>query len=97
MAEQDRDMGGTTTVTVRLDKRVAEKLERLARMTKRTRSFHAAEAISEYVELNEWQIAGIKQGLAELDAGQGIPDEKVGEWLDSLSTDDEVPPPASDE
>ena len=89
-------MAETTTVTVRLDKQVAEKLEHLARSTKRSRSFHAAEAISEYVKLNDWQIAGIKQGLQELDAGRGVPDEKVGEWLDSLGTSHELPPPLSD-
>ena len=35
----------------------------------------------------------IRAGLAELDAGQGIPHERVAEWLDSWGTENELPPP----
>ena len=44
----------------------------MARSTKRSKSFLAAEAIAAYLELNEWQIGEITAGLAELDAGAGL-------------------------
>ena len=60
----------TAVVTVRVDAGLKSKLEALARSTKRSKSFLAAEAIAAYVELNEWQISEIEAGIAELEAGQ---------------------------
>ncbi len=37
----------------------------------------AAEAIDEYLQTNEWQVAGIKKAIASLDAGEGVPHEEV--------------------
>jgi RHH-type transcriptional regulator, rel operon repressor / antitoxin RelB len=59
----------SSTVTLRLDDTVKDKLEKLAESTHRSRSFLAAEAIKAYVESNEWQIAEIQQALQEADAG----------------------------
>ena len=38
-------------------------------MTNRSKSFMAAEAIREFVDINEWQLQEIKTALAEADAG----------------------------
>jgi hypothetical protein len=35
--------------------------------------FLAAEAINEYLEINEWQVAGIKRAIASLDRSEEIP------------------------
>lgn len=86
-------MSGSATVTVRLPQSVKNKLERLARSTKRSRNFLAAEAIAEYVDVNEWQIAGIEKALKDLDAGKGIAHERVKNWARSLGTAREAPPP----
>jgi predicted transcriptional regulator len=67
----------TTVVTARLDSALKAKLEALSRATKRSKSYLAAEAIAAYIELNEWQIAEIKAGIAELDAGKGISEEEA--------------------
>ena len=32
----------------------------------------AAEAISEYVDWNEWQVAGIQKAVASLDRAEGL-------------------------
>ncbi|MGH6742160.1 MAG: CopG family ribbon-helix-helix protein, partial [Bradyrhizobium sp.] len=56
-----------TTFTVRVDSDVKKKLERLAKSTGRSPAFLAAEAINEYLEINEWQVAGIKRAVASLD------------------------------
>jgi hypothetical protein len=45
----------STTVSVRIDPVIKKRLEKLAKSTGRSRSFLAAEAINEYLNLNEWQ------------------------------------------
>src|SRR5512139_4160407 len=61
----------STTVSVRIDPVIKKRLEKLAKSTGRTRSFLAAEAINEYLDLNEWQVAGIQRAVASLDRGEG--------------------------
>jgi len=58
-----------TSVTVRVDLSVKKRLEKLAKSTGRSRSFLAAQAIGEYLEVNEWQVNGIRQAIVSLDRG----------------------------
>lgn len=37
----------------------------------------------ESVDVNEWQIAGIKEAIASMDRGEGVPHEQVEEWVRS--------------
>jgi RHH-type rel operon transcriptional repressor/antitoxin RelB len=76
----------SATFTVRIDSAVKQRLEKLAKSTGRSRSFLAAEAIGEYVDVNEWQVAGIRQAMQSMDRGEGIPHEEVKQWLQSLGT-----------
>jgi len=48
------------------------RLDTLAKRSKRSKSFLAAEAIAAYVEAEEWQLGEIEAGLAELGAGEGV-------------------------
>jgi predicted transcriptional regulator len=59
----------TTTITIRLEEEVKDRLDRLAESTQRSKSFLAAEAIREFVEDNEWQIAQVRAALKEANAG----------------------------
>jgi len=79
--------------TVRVDSAVKKRLEKLARSTGRSRSFLAAEAIGEYVDVNEWQISGVKQAMAALDRGESIAHERVDEWVRSWGSRKELPAP----
>ena len=85
----------TATVTIRLRKEQLERLGALAEATNRTRSFLAAEAIAAFLAREEWQIAAIKEGLAELDAPEPPPveHERVAAWLRSWGDETELPPP----
>ena len=83
----------STTFTVRVDSVAKKRLERLAKSTGRTRSFLAAEAINEYLDVNEWQVAGIKQAIKSLDSGEGISHERVKEWVKSWGRGKERPAP----
>jgi predicted transcriptional regulator len=61
----------TTTLTVRIDERVARRLKKLATAVDRSSSYLAAEAIEEYLTLQEWQVEAIRQGLGEAERGAG--------------------------
>lgn len=67
----------STTMTVRLDDDVKDRLERLAASTQRSKSFLAAEAIRAFVDTNAWQIAEIEASLREADAGDFASEAEV--------------------
>jgi RHH-type transcriptional regulator, rel operon repressor / antitoxin RelB len=71
----------STTFTVRVDMAIKKRLEKLAKSTGRSRSFLAAEAIGDFVDVNEWQIAGIKRALVSMDQGKGIAHAQVKQWV----------------
>jgi len=56
--------------TLRLDQNLRNRLDKLAKSTKRSHSFLAAEAIREYVALNDWQIEQIQKSTAEANRGE---------------------------
>lgn len=60
-------MATTSVVTIHLEPEMSERLNRLAKARRRSRSFIAGEAIREYVDVNEWQMAEIRKGLEEDD------------------------------
>jgi predicted transcriptional regulator len=67
----------STTMTVRLEDHVKDRLDVLAEATQRSKSFLAAEAIRFYVENNEWQIGETQAALNEADAGDFASDKDV--------------------
>ena len=83
----------STTFTVRVGAEVKKRLEKLARSTGRTRSFLAAEALNEYLDVNEWQVAGVKRAIASFDRGQGVPHKDVKGWVNSWGRKRERPVP----
>jgi RHH-type rel operon transcriptional repressor/antitoxin RelB len=83
----------STTFTVRVDATAKKRLDKLAKNTGRSRSFLAAEAINEYLDVNEWQVAGIKQAIISLDRGEGVPHAEVKDWITSWGGDREHPIP----
>ena len=83
----------SSTFTVRVDADAKKRLERLAKNTGRSRSFLAAEAINEYLDVNEWQVDGIKRAIVSLDRGKGIPHDRVKDWVTSWGSSRERPIP----
>ena len=69
----------TAAFTIRLDDEILAKLDALAADTDRSRSWIAAKAIESYVELNVWQIAKIKEGIAQADRGEFATEEELDE------------------
>ena len=73
----------STTLSVRIDAATKKQLEALARRTRRSKSFLAAEAIAAFVDAESWQLDEVQGGLRELDEGRGVAHEDVSTWLRS--------------
>ncbi|MDF2866644.1 MAG: Helix-turn-helix protein CopG [Gammaproteobacteria bacterium] len=56
-------------ISVRVPTAIAERLENLAKTVDRSKSYLAAEAIEEYLDIHEWQVQAIQAGLQEIDQG----------------------------
>ncbi|PYE87710.1 CopG family ribbon-helix-helix protein [Phyllobacterium leguminum] len=67
----------TAAFTVRVQDDVAEKLDKIAELSDRSRAYLAAQAIEEYVAREEWQLAEIQAGLDAADRGEFASDEEV--------------------
>lgn len=73
-----------TTITIRTDSEVAEKITALAQAMDRSRNWVIEEALRQYIENQVWQIEGIKQAMVSLDRGEEIPHEEVMTEMDAL-------------
>jgi RHH-type rel operon transcriptional repressor/antitoxin RelB len=83
----------STTLTVRIEPGVKKRMEKLVKSTGRSRSSLTAEELNEYLDVNEWQVEGIKTAVASLDRGAGIRHEDVKEWVNSWGHKRERKPP----
>jgi RHH-type rel operon transcriptional repressor/antitoxin RelB len=83
----------TETLSIRLDSATKQRLDALARHSKRSKSFLAAEAIALYIEQEEWQLGEIRAAIGELAAGPAVSHEKVKTWLNSWGTAQEKKAP----
>ena len=87
------EMNDTTVLSVRISKTAKKRLERIAKHMKRSQSYLAAEAIDDFIAIQEWQIKGIRDALGALDRGDGIPHDDVKAWIDSWDSEDECAVP----
>lgn len=83
----------TETLSVRIEAGIRQRLDALARQSRRSKSFLAAEAITAYVAAEEWQMGEIEAGISDLDTGHEVGHEKVSEWLKSWGTEAETKTP----
>ena len=83
-------------ISLRISEDTKHRLDRLAGSTKRSRSFLASEALNEYLERHEWQIAAIDEAVKEADKGVFVSHEAVSDWLGSWGTDSELAAPKPD-
>ena len=57
-------------MTIRVEPELKERLNQLAVATQRSKSYLAAQALRDYIELNEWQIQEIEEAIKEADKGE---------------------------
>jgi predicted transcriptional regulator len=84
---------GTTILSVRVPRRLKNRLETLAEAADCNRSRLAVEALESYVEEQEAQLAKIDQGIRDADAGRVVPHEAVKRYLQSWGRKRKLPPP----
>jgi RHH-type transcriptional regulator, rel operon repressor / antitoxin RelB len=82
-----------SVLTVQVSEADRGRLEALALTTGRSESLLASEAISEYLALQEWQIAGTEAAIDALDRGEWIAHSAVRDWVSSWDSDKEREPP----
>ena len=66
-----------SSISIRLPDKLAIQLGALAKETGRTKNALAVQAIKNFVERETWQVAEIKRGLLEADAGDFATDEEL--------------------
>jgi predicted transcriptional regulator len=62
-------MSDTILVSTRVSTEVAKRLAALAQSTHRSKSFLAAQAIEEFLNVQEWHVEAIKEGIAAAERG----------------------------
>ena len=65
------------TITFRIEAEKREALDAIALTMDRDRSYVLNEAISAYLEVNQWQLEHIKEGLRQADAGEFATEAEV--------------------
>jgi predicted transcriptional regulator len=78
-------MSESSVLTLRLDAKLKNQLDRLSKSMNRSRSFVAAQAIQEFVSVNEWQIGEIKKALVEADQGDFASDKEMQQTIRRLT------------
>ncbi|CEJ13289.1 Ribbon-helix-helix protein, copG family [bacterium YEK0313] len=71
----------TAAFTVRIGDEIAEKLDRIAALSDRSRAYLAAQAIEDYVAREEWQLDEIRAGLNEADSNDFASGEELAEMV----------------
>jgi RHH-type transcriptional regulator, rel operon repressor / antitoxin RelB len=90
-----KKLAASKTMTLRLDAATLRRLDHLAEVTERSKAWLAAQAVRDYLELNEWQIQAINVAVKRADSrgAKFFDHEKVDAWLDSWGTPQERKPP----
>ncbi|HEY6816712.1 MAG TPA: ribbon-helix-helix domain-containing protein [Croceibacterium sp.] len=85
----------TKVVTAHLPAGLADKLDALAARSERSRGWIMKQALAAWVDQEEERHKLTLEALASVDAGRVIDHQSVLAWVDSLGTDDPLPPPAA--
>jgi predicted transcriptional regulator len=73
----------TETLSIRIDANTKKRLDILAQRSQRSKSFLAAQAIEDYLTVEEWQLSVIEAGIKQLDEGKGVPHDSVVKLVQS--------------
>lgn len=80
-------------VTVELPAELDRQVDTLAGEQHRPKSVVVEEALRNYLELQAWQVAAIKEGIADVERGNVVDHAAVKAWLESWGTEQELPLP----
>ena len=74
-------MAETTTITIRIPVEVKDKLDRIAALTERSRTYVAGDALAAYADSELGIVEGIMRGIADADAGRVVPHDEAMAYL----------------
>ncbi len=75
----------TTKLTIDIEHSLSQRLSQLANDKQCSEAQIAAQAIEDYVNLNEWQVNEINQALTEADNGQFATTNEVSEIINKYA------------
>lgn len=67
----------TSTTSLRIDKDLSERLQRLAEATGRPKSWYIRQALDAYLSQEEWMVKAIHEGIRAAEAGEFASEEEV--------------------
>lgn len=83
----------TATFTIRLDDEKAKALKQVAAEGNLTPEEVIASAIDAWMELSDEDLAAVREGLADIEAGRTVPHDEVERWLRSWGKAERASPP----
>lgn len=95
MKNMDDIMTERATVTFHTSPETKARLDKLATITRRSKSFLTNEAVERYLAAEEAFIAAVEEGIAEADSGSLIPHVEASAYLRSLGTDKPLAKPVA--
>ena len=86
----------TTPFSIRIDPKIKKRLEKEAKLEKRSAAFVIQEALENYLDGKDYERKIADEAFAEAEKGVFISGEKVFAWMESWETDKELPFPEPD-
>lgn len=82
-------------ISLKLPKDLENRLNNLAAVTHRPKSYYMREALEQYLKEHEWQVQEIASAVEAADrpGAKFVDHENVSTWLKSWGTDHETEPP----
>ena len=84
----------TRVMTAHIPVELAEKVDALAERLERPRGWVMKQALAAFIADEETRDRLTREALAAADAGDVIDGDMVSAWVDSLGSDNPLPPPA---
>ncbi|UFS69547.1 ribbon-helix-helix protein, CopG family [Geomonas sp. RF6] len=63
----------SASINLKIEPSINDRLEQMARSTKRSKSALVEAAIQQYLDQNEWQLREIEEGVKEIEDGRVMP------------------------
>jgi predicted transcriptional regulator len=73
-----------TVLSVRTTQATRERLQQLAKTTRRTSSSLANEALEQYVAHQDWMAREIERGVQSANKGKLVSDSTITAWIETL-------------
>jgi predicted transcriptional regulator len=83
MSTENKDVN----VSFKTTRKLKDRVDAIAKVTRRSISFIIEESLIEYLDRNEWEIEEILEGLEDIKAGRVTPiEEVIAEWEGKLES-----------